>query len=61
MARKSPNAPVEVWHRTATVCHLVNIVRELGRTIERNPDQEIFTNDTAANLLRDRRRRKGFQ
>jgi len=59
--RNSPNAPVEVGHRTATVCHLVNIARELGRSLEWNPEKEIFVDDPTANNLINRPRRQGFQ
>lgn len=57
--RKTPNAPVEVGHRTVTICHLANIVRELNRPLQWNPDEEQFSNDDANRLL-DRTRRKGF-
>ena len=42
-SRKIPNAPVEVGHRTATVCHLVNIARELGQSFGWDPQQEVFS------------------
>jgi len=58
---KTPNAPVEVGHRTATVCHLVNIARELDRSLQWNPAAEHFVDDQAANELIDRPRRNGFQ
>jgi len=55
------NAPVEVGHRTATVCHLGNIARELGRHLKWNPEDEQFEDDNEANRLIGRPRRKGFE
>ena len=59
-SRHQPNAPVEVGHRTATVCHLANIARELGRKLRWDPVHEEFIRDDEANRLVDRPRRKGF-
>lgn len=59
--RGEPNAPVEVGHRTATVCHLGNIVRELDRPLKWSPDTEQFEGDAEANLLLSRPRRAGFE
>lgn len=60
-SRSTPNAPVEVGHRSATVCHLANITRELGRTLQWNPERERFASDAEANKLLDRPRRGGFE
>jgi hypothetical protein len=60
-SREIPNAPVEVGHRTITVCHLVNITRELDRPLRWDPAKEQFLDDVAANELLDRPRRKGFE
>jgi predicted dehydrogenase len=59
--RGEPNAPLEVGHRSATVCHLVNIARELGRNVRWHPQQERFVDDAAANALLSRPRRDGFE
>jgi predicted dehydrogenase len=59
--RKTPNAPVEVGHRTVTVCHLANIARELNRPLHWNPESEQFVDDQQANDLLDRPRRQGFE
>lgn len=59
--RHTPNAPVEVGHRSVTVCHLANIVRELNRPLEWNPAEEQFIGDAAANARLDRPRRQGFE
>ena len=48
------NAPAEAGHRTATVCHLVNLARELGRPLRWDPAAERFADDPAANPLLDR-------
>lgn len=56
-----PNAPVEVGHRSVTVCHLANIVRDLNRPLEWNPKSEQFEHDDEANAMLDRPRRMGFE
>ncbi len=38
-SRQRPAADVEIGHRTATICHLVNIARELGQPLRWDPDQ----------------------
>lgn len=58
--RELPNAPVEVGHRTATVCHLVNLARRLGRRLQWEPRRETFEGDEEANRLLGRSRRQGF-
>ena len=60
-SRQEPNADVEIGHRSVTVCHLLNITRELGRKLTWNPDREQFENDDEANQLLDRPRRKGYE
>jgi predicted dehydrogenase len=59
--RGSPNAPVEIGHRSVTVCHLVNLARELGRPLRWDPATETFPGDEEANALLDRPRRPGFE
>ncbi len=59
--RQTPNAPVEVGHRTVTVCHLANIARELARPLKWNPAAERFVDDEQANMKLERPRRKGFE
>jgi predicted dehydrogenase len=60
-SRKTPIADVEVGHRSATVCHLGNIARYLGRKLQWDPVQEQFRGDAEANNYLDRERRKGFE
>jgi len=59
--RGVPSAPVEVGHRTVTICHLANIARELNRPLRWNPEAEQFVDDDEANRLLDRPRRNGFE
>lgn len=60
-SRQKPIADVETGHRTATVCHLGNIARRLGRKLVWNPEKEVFPNDTEANQHLDRTRRNPWQ
>ncbi len=59
--RARPNAPVEVGHRSVTICHLAGIARELGRRLRWDPRAEAFPGDAEANELLDRPRRKGWE
>lgn len=59
--RGTPNAPVEVGHRSNSVCLLVNIARELGRELHWDPARERFVSDDEANRLIHRPRRAGFE
>jgi predicted dehydrogenase len=59
--RSEPNADVEIGHRSVSVCHLINITRELGRKLTWDPAQEAFENDEQANRLLDRARRKRYE
>jgi predicted dehydrogenase len=60
-SRKRPNADVEIGHRSISVCHLINITRELGRKLKWDPEKEQFVGDDEANKLLERPRRKGFE
>ena len=44
-------APVEIGHRSVTVCHLGNIAMTLKRKLDWNPDTERFTNSEQANRM----------
>lgn len=51
-SRRDPIEPVEVGHRTATICHLGNIAMRLKRKIRWDPDRErIMGDEEAAGLL----------
>ncbi len=60
-SRAKPVADVEIGHRSATVCHLANIARLLGRRLRWDPAKEVFTDDAEANTYLDRPRRKPYQ
>ena len=60
-SRSEPNAPVEVGHRTVTICHLFNIARELCRQIKWDPIRELIVGDDEASALLDRPRRVGWE
>jgi predicted dehydrogenase len=60
-SRQRPVADVEIGHRTATVCHLCSITRQLGRRLKWDPASEQFPNDPEANMLVDRERRAGWE
>ena len=60
-SRERPNADVEIGHRSISVCHLVNITRELNRKLTWDPVAERFINDDEANKLVTRPRRACFE
>ena len=47
-SRQDPIEPVEVGHRTATLCHLGNMAMILGRKIKWDPDKEEIVGDAEA-------------
>ena len=52
-SRKEPRAPVEVGHRTATICHLGYIVMRLNRKLRWDPKGErISGDDEASGMLK---------
>jgi hypothetical protein len=53
-SRQDPVAPVEIGHRSATVCHLGNIAMQLKRKLQWDPDKEEFVGDDEANQMRSR-------
>ncbi len=60
-SREDPIMNIENGHRVATLCHLGNIVRWLGRALEWDPEKEIFPGDDEANQYLDIPRRKGYE
>jgi hypothetical protein len=46
--RKETISPVEIGHRSCTVCLLGNIAMQLGRKLRWNPDTERFVDDEGA-------------
>jgi predicted dehydrogenase len=59
--RKDPIMPCEAGHRVATLCHLGNIARLLGRSLKWNPEKEVFPGDDEANQHLDCPKRKGYE
>ncbi len=59
--RDKPNADVEIGHRTASLCQLLVITRQLGRRLKWDPATETFPGDAQAHALLDRPRRKGWE
>jgi predicted dehydrogenase len=60
-SRKRPNADVEIGHRSNSVCHLVNIARDLNRPLKWNPKKERFVDDPEADRHLSRPRRAGYE
>ena len=61
VSRKDPIMPVEAGHSVATLCHLGNIARRLGRRLRWDPLQEVFPGDDEANQHLDIPRRNGYE
>jgi hypothetical protein len=55
--RSEPAAPIEIGHRSATICHLANIAMWLKRKLRWDPAAERFIGDEAANRLLSRANR----
>ncbi len=53
-SRQLPVADVEIGHRSATVCHIGNIVARLGRGVKWDPKAERFIGDDQAQAMTDR-------
>jgi predicted dehydrogenase len=49
--RRKTVANEEIGHRTATICHLLNIAMESGETLKWDPQKEIITNSTIAEKM----------
>jgi predicted dehydrogenase len=60
-SRKDPIMNIENGHRVATLCHLGNIARWLGRRLKWDPEKEIFPGDDEANTFINPPKRKGFE
>ncbi len=58
--REEPIAPVEVGHRSATLCHIGNIAMLLHRKLRWNPQTEQFVGDDEANQMLSRAYRTGW-
>lgn len=60
-SRKDPIMTVEDGHSVATLCHLGNIARRLGRRLKWDPLKEEFPGDDEANSYCDCPKRKGYE
>ena len=60
-SRKDPIMRVEAGHSVATLCHLGNIARRLGRHLKWDPQKETFPGDSEANSHLDFERRKSYE
>jgi len=60
-SRKDPIMNVESAHRVATLCHLGNIARWIGRPLKWDPEKEVFPGDDVANGYLDCPKRKGYE
>lgn len=54
------HAPLEIGHRSVTVCHLATLAMELERPLNWDPAQERFRDDGGANALLSRPTRDGW-
>ncbi|HSW44778.1 MAG TPA: Gfo/Idh/MocA family oxidoreductase [Phycisphaerae bacterium] len=52
--RGTPFAPAEVGHRTAAICHLLNIAMITGSPLKWDPTKEQITNNAEANRMLSR-------
>ncbi len=57
-SREDPVCPVEVGHRSNSLCIITHIAMKLGRKLNWDPAAERFTNDAEANAMLDFDRRK---
>ena len=60
-SRDEPAAPVEVGHRSGTLCHLGNIAIKLQSSLKWNPKKESFVKNDEANRLLTRAMRTPWQ
>lgn len=60
-SREEPVEPVEVGHRTASLCHLGNIALQRMKRLAWDPDAQRFLNDDQANAMLGRPRREDWK
>ena len=58
---KKPIGDLESGIRTASLCHILNIARYVGRNLKWDPVKEEFVGDAEANTWLKREHRKGFE
>ncbi|MBT7065210.1 MAG: Gfo/Idh/MocA family oxidoreductase [Verrucomicrobia bacterium] len=59
--RKDPICPVEVGHRSNSVCVIHHIAMKMGRKLKWDPQAERFIGDDEANTMLDYPHRKGWE
>lgn len=59
--RSQPICDVEIGHRSASVCNLANIAYQIGEPLKWDPAKEKFKGNKAANKLRGKTYRKGYE
>jgi len=59
--RKDPICPVEVGHRSNSVCVIHHIAMKLGRKLQWDPTREQFVDDKEANEMLNYPHRKGWE
>ena len=57
-SRKDPIAPVEIGHRSNSLCAITHIAMKMGRKLRWDPETERFVNDDEANAMLDYPHRK---
>ena len=60
-SRNEPIEPVEIGHRTATICHLGNIALKRMKRLTWDPNEERFPDDEEANAMLSRPVRNDWQ
>lgn len=60
-SRQDPIEPVEIGHRTASLCHVGNIAMHLKRKLQWDPAKEQFVGDEEANKMLSRPMRGPWQ
>lgn len=60
-SRQDPIEPVEIGHRTASICHLGNIAMRLGRKIAWDPAAQRCPDDSEANAMLNRPHRRPWE
>ncbi len=58
---KTPNADIEVGHKSTRLCHLGNVAFRTGKALAFDAATETFPGEPAANALLAREYRKGFE
>jgi predicted dehydrogenase len=62
-SRQRTRCPIDVAHRQTTICHMINVARDLGRPLRYDPDTDRFVGDDEANAHASvtRPRRRGYE